>query len=280
MNTDIGNVLSYSRKDGYGFVARTFRAGHKKKVYFRISNIKKGYPDLAARLNNEWPSSPLRFWYQTEDTDRGEQVLEAIRPGLLRTKAHKDLPYLVGRVEEMWLSLDESTPDWLFETTIDLVGVDRAGELRSSRAELEEQKRKNDIQKYEEQMAARRIEAEKRKAQQEVEEAKWRAQREIEEENRQARQRILDNELEQLVSEMKQKNFKTSADLSEYIRNNNLRNKYKNISGVLQMTRGDESWDFECGISPALYRKLCERLNLGNRQSGATPGSFTPFKDL
>lgn len=280
MNTDIGNVLSYSKKDGYGFVARTLRSGHRKKVYFRINSIKRGHPDLAERLDNEWPSRPLRFWYQTEDTDRGEQVLEAIQPEFLRIKASKDLPHLVSRVEKLWLSLDESAPDWLYEVTIDLVGLDRAGQLRSRRAVLQEEKRRTDIQKYEEQAAARRIEELNRKAQQEVEEAKWRAQREIEEEKLKARQRILDNELEQLVSEMKQKNFKTSADLSEYIRNNNLRSKYKNISGVLQMTRGDESWDFEGGISPALYRKLCERLNLGNRQSGATPGSFTPFKDL
>ena len=83
-----------------------------------------------------------------------------------------------------------------------------------------------------------------------------------------------------LVAEFEGKGYTKSAQVSKYIVENRLGNKYQNISGVLEMTKNGETWDFHGGFPPNVYAALCRCLNLGNNESGAKPGKFVPFKDL
>ncbi len=83
-----------------------------------------------------------------------------------------------------------------------------------------------------------------------------------------------------LVAEFEGKGYTKSAQVSKYIVENRLGNKYQNISGVLEMTKNGETWDFHGGFPPNVYAALCRCLNLGNNESGAKPGKFVPYKDL
>lgn len=89
-----------------------------------------------------------------------------------------------------------------------------------------------------------------------------------------------EEEFESLVIEMASKGFTKSKQVSRYIVENRLGNKYQNISGVLKMSNGMDTWDFHGGFPPNIYAELCRRLNLTNEVSGAIPGEFVSFKDL
>lgn len=73
MALDYGTVQSYNER-GFGFVSRTLRQ-NLPHVFFHIKVIKHKYPDLAAALDDD-SYGTLSFWYDTESTDRGDQVRE------------------------------------------------------------------------------------------------------------------------------------------------------------------------------------------------------------
>lgn len=87
-------------------------------------------------------------------------------------------------------------------------------------------------------------------------------------------------EFELLLQEMKQLNFTRSAQVSNYIVQNQLGKKYQNISGIVEMARKGETWSFRGGFPPKIYRLLCEQLGLENNRSAATAIAFRPFKTL
>ena len=89
---------------------------------------------------------------------------------------------------------------------------------------------------------------------------------------------IKDIEFEQLIKEVSSFRFTQSKDLSSYIIKNQLGNKYQNISGILEMEKDGNRWDFDGGFSPEIYAKICERLNLNNQFSGAKVVGFKSFK--
>ena len=74
--------------------------------------------------------------------------------------------------------------------------------------------------------------------------------------------------------------FRKSHQVSDYIIKNKLGDKYQNISGVLEMENSTSSWKFNGGFPPRIYAKLCERLNLGNKETDSRVTGFTSFKDL
>lgn len=89
-----------------------------------------------------------------------------------------------------------------------------------------------------------------------------------------------EEEFRQLVQEMTAHNFTYSSDVSRHIVDHELGKKYKHISGILQMELGGNVFDFKGGFPPHIYARLCEELDLRNQGSKATPGRFTPFKDI
>ncbi|HII1980841.1 TPA: hypothetical protein ACYZXV_000404 [Escherichia coli] len=89
-----------------------------------------------------------------------------------------------------------------------------------------------------------------------------------------------DQEFNKLAIELSEQGFTHSSEVSEYIVKNNLGTKYKNISGILQMTRRGNEWSFDGGFPPDIYARLCQRLKLKNKGSHARPGKFTPYKNV
>ncbi|MBM7070672.1 hypothetical protein JQC92_01265 [Shewanella sp. 202IG2-18] len=89
-----------------------------------------------------------------------------------------------------------------------------------------------------------------------------------------------DKEFKQLVNDLSPLKFRTSKELSAYIVQNNLGHHYPNISGVLDMSNGEDSWKYEGGFPPDIYRRLCIELKLESQHSLARPGSFKSYNQL
>jgi hypothetical protein len=89
-----------------------------------------------------------------------------------------------------------------------------------------------------------------------------------------------DQEFELLVAELQSEGFTQSSQVSSYIIQNKLGNKYQNISGVLEMKNSSSTWKFKGGFPPKIYAMVCERLNLGNKGTDSKVTKFTSFKDL
>lgn len=87
-------------------------------------------------------------------------------------------------------------------------------------------------------------------------------------------------ELSSLLSLFKSKNFTTSSQISSCIRANKLGEKFPNLSGVLTMENGADTWKFRGGISPKFYAIVCSYLGLSNHNSGARPVDFTSYQNL
>ena len=319
MNTDFGIVKRYFTDRGFGFVTHTFLSGQQEEVFFHIKNIKRAHPELAERLDSDELSETVHFWYETEVTNKGEQVRAIIKPESIHDRIADNLPDFVGKVVSMWMNLGAAVPSWLHDVTIDLVGIDQTSELRLKRAALEEDRRKADEQERKERNAARKIEEAKRQrlideqnALRKTQEEDRRKADEQERKERDAarkkeevkRQRLIDEqnalrkaqeeveekefeqlvveekEFEQLVSEMAPLGFTESAQVSAYIVRNKLGYKYKNISGILEMELNGNTWNFKGGFPPRIYARLCQELGLGNRETQAKPGKFESFKEL
>jgi hypothetical protein len=95
-----------------------------------------------------------------------------------------------------------------------------------------------------------------------------------------SQERIEEEEFRNLLEEVSAQGFTRSNQVSDYIVKNRLGNKYKNISGILQMEAGGETWSFNGGFPPRIYARLCEEMGLGSNGSQARPVSFKPFKDI
>jgi len=61
---------------------------------------------------------------------------------------------------------------------------------------------------------------------------------------------------------------------------NKLGHKYRNISGVVKMKEGANTWKFDGGFPPKIYRNLCRRLGLSNNGSHTRVVDFKSFNDL
>ena len=279
MNTDFGIVKRYFTDRGFGFVTHTFLSGQQEEVFFHIKNIKRAHPELAERLDSDELSETVHFWYETEVTNKGEQVRAIIKPESIHDRIADNLPDFVGKVVSMWMNLGAAVPSWLHDVTIDLVGIDQTSELRLKRAALEEDRRKADEQERKERDAARKKEEVKRQRLIDEQNALRKAQEEVEE--KEFEQLVVEEkEFEQLVSEMAPLGFTESAQVSAYIVRNKLGYKYKNISGILEMELNGNTWNFKGGFPPRIYARLCQELGLGNRETQAKPGKFESFKEL
>lgn len=88
-------------------------------------------------------------------------------------------------------------------------------------------------------------------------------------------------EFNELITELSKLGFTHSSEVSEYIVKNNLGNKYKNISGIIQMTKHSDKWLFDGGFPPDVYGRLCRKVKLNNNNgSQSRPGKFTPYKSI
>jgi hypothetical protein len=88
------------------------------------------------------------------------------------------------------------------------------------------------------------------------------------------------SELAALISEVEMKRFEYSKELSNYIIKNQLKNKYRNISGVVKMEKSGEQWDFSGGFPKKIYSIVCTELGLSDLGTTAKAIGFKAFKDM
>jgi len=250
MKIDFGVVRNYITDRGFGFVTRTFLVGRQSEVFFHIRNVKKGRPDLAEKLGDEESEETISFWYEVEETSKGEQVRSVLRSETIREIGVENLPFIIGKIEEFWRNINSQIPAGVRDATTDFVGSERAGELESERNELINEKKRI--------VSKRREEREAQPKQEEIEE----------------------NEFSQLVAEMAPLGLTHSTQVSSYIVKNKLGLKYKNISGIVKMKQEGTEWNFKGGFPPNIYARLCEALDLQNNGTSARVVGFTSFKDL
>lgn len=265
IKVDFGVVKKYFTDKGFGFITHTFLDDHQPEVFFHIKSIKHTRHDLVEKLVNKEPLNTIYFWYQTENTNKGEQVYKVLKSDLIREIVTDTLPIYADKIESIWSNVDYALPVWLRDVTVDLVGIDRANELSLKREFKEREKRENEEERQKKQEALRRIEEEK-------------LQKQIEEKI--IYEEIKAKEFEQLVAEIKSLGFTRSNQVSWYIRENRLGNKYKNISGIVKMQKDGDLWSFEGGFPSDIYARLCRELELNNQGSYARVVGFKPYKDL
>jgi hypothetical protein len=261
VNIDFGIVKKYFSDRGFGFVTRTFLSSRQSEVFFHIRNVKKTRADLAEKLGKYEPTDSIWFWYDTEITSKGEQVLGIVDSGEIHNLDFDNLPTIIDKIEVIWADVDSNMPDWLQEVTLDLLGIDRVEELSLERDALEKEIRKIEKKRQKE---IRKVEKKRQKQLK-----KEKIQKDIEE-----------KEFEQLVVEMKVLGITESKYVSRYIMSNKLGHKYKNISGIVKMEHDGTVWDFKGGFPPEIYARLCNELGLRNQGTRARALSFKAFKDL
>lgn len=83
-----------------------------------------------------------------------------------------------------------------------------------------------------------------------------------------------------LVEKMRPKNFTLSHEVSMYIIQHKLHEKYGKLAGNLELEKNGSSFTYRGGISPAFYARLCQDLNLGDKNSGARIIGFTSYERM
>lgn len=263
-SVDFGVVKRYLPEKGFGFVGSTLAGSDKQEVFFHIKTLKKTHPDIARKLNAEQADEPVSFWYASEKTDRGMSVSAVLKVEDIRQR-HDAFSFLTQRVEGAWKEMTAVVPDWLERVTLELLGPDRVKEFKIERV------RRSQQQRHEHEVARQAV------LQQQEDE---RLKREYGLETERIRKQVEESEFEQLVADVSALGFTHTGQLSNYIMKNKLGYKYKNISGVLKMMRGGDTWDFEGGFPPAVYAQICKALGLDNKGTRARAIGFTSFDEL
>lgn len=229
MNINFGEVKKYISERGFGFVTHKILVGECPEVFFHISAIKKSNPSIAEQLNNE--EDNIYFWYEYENTNKGEQLVIILKPCDVDDKVLSDIAI---RLEELWLDISKSIPQWLNQATTELLKTKDIERFIEERQHLIEKKKETEQKIQDDKRAQEKTEQE---ARQKIQDEK-RVQNGIEE-----------NEFQQLVNEMQPLGFINSSQVSNYIVRKKLGLKYQNISGILEMTKDGTSWDFKGGVS-------------------------------
>jgi hypothetical protein len=256
-----GMVDRYVVARGFGFVRNDLPGERWGSYFFHITTLEKACPDLAISLEG---GAAVGFWYRLEDTPKGKRALPLSLEELHANPA-SSLP-LATQIEALWEGSD--TPLWLEAVTRDFFGEERASELIRHREEAEANRKKLQAQELAARLAKKAAEQAERDARKRAEDEKLEAQRRAEE-----------AEFDALVAEIRPLGFSHSSQVSKYIVQNSLGNKYKKISGYLTMESGEEKWEFKGGFPPTIYARLCEALNLNNYHSGARATQFESFEE-
>ena len=89
----------------------------------------------------------------------------------------------------------------------------------------------------------------------------------------------VEKRIEGLVAFFEPMRFTKSSQLSNYSAENQLGYKYPDLSGYLELTNGDDTWEFEGAIHPKYYAEVCYRLGLDNENSDSIPQSFESYRE-
>jgi cold shock CspA family protein len=255
MSIDFGST-KYRQDRGFGFASRTFSSG--KPVFFHIKAVRQTHPALADLLDNDAFKGPLHFWFRYELGPRGPQVAVVLDPEQLRSEYSEQIPPLVAAIRLSWRNVRSPLSEALKRAASDLLSADELSELDRERQSLETQGVRPQI----ETMVPEGVE------------------RESSVEDWLATEVLKQREFCALVDEVRAHGFTHSHEVSAYIVANKLGFKYPNVSGVLEMQQAGRRWDFNGGIEPSVYARLCSALGLTNKGSAAVPVRFTPYSNV
>jgi cold shock CspA family protein len=206
MTLDYGRVQKYNIERGFGFVRRTVQANARRsdEVFFHISKIEARYPFAAYQLQGGYHYG-ISFWFETENTEKGERVSQVWLIADDIPNSQRDS--FLAMIRSHWHNIDKSLPDWLEKVTCLFVGNSGLDELRQKRECLLHEHRKAEAEKK------RLLEQEQRQAevdrlaklhaeQQEREraEAQREAQRQAEEAATQARLAVIQQPVRPLIA--------------------------------------------------------------------------------
>ena len=276
MNIRFGFVVKYFPQKGFGFVTHPLNSGTLKEVFFHISNVQKSHKGIANKLLSYDSGDSIYFWYESESTQKGEQLKRVLEADTIHEILKHNLGSFTKKIEYIWKDIEKPQPIWLNDVTRDLVGINELNKLNLDREILMKKKKEVEEQQRIERERLTKIEI----AQIEEERKRINEERKKQLELQERQRKIEEEEFEQLVDEMQTKGFTQSSQVSHYIIRNRLGDKYKHISGVLEMANNHSSWKFNGGFPPHIYAKLCNRLGLGNKGTDSKVTGFTAFKDL
>jgi len=286
-----GIVKEFHPEKGFGFLTHPISLGPRRDIFFHITNVKWSDESLAERIST---NEKICFWYVAEQTPKGEQLCGILSPLEVFNLHHINASDFNDNIKLIWRDIEKSIPIWLEVATIGLFGLNGNDELKSEREKLiQKRNEEREIQLKEQERIRKeieekaRIEREKRaeeRKKQEIEKADAQKQAQDERKRQQEQKRhqenLMEEEFELLVAEIQNMGFKLSAQVSKYIVENRLGDKYQTISGILEMENGGSTWKFKGGFPPEIYGALCRRLNLDNNGTDSKVIGFTPFKDL
>ena len=266
MNVYFGVVEKYFSEKGFGFITHPLDSKIRKDVFFHIRNVKKSNKIIADKLSSYAPGDNIYFYYEAENTSKGEQVKSILPTDSIGELLKYNLHNLTQTLERIWKDFEIPQPVWLCDITQDIIGTDGLNKLKQEREHLIEKKKEAEELKQKEKErieAERQLQLELQRKERERIEVERQKQRELQEQQRKVEQeeqvrqrRIKDEEFELLVAEMKSKGFTMSAQVSNYIINHRLGNKYGHISGILVMENSSSSWEFNGGFPPDIYAKF------------------------
>ena len=147
MKIEFGHVQKYNTDRGFGFVTRTFNDSDRrsnKNVWFHITKIKHNYPELAKQLDSG-SYTDVCFWYEIDSSEREKVDKIWLDVNDIPNHIRDDL---IAYIEQLWHSIDKSSPQWLEQVTLALVGESRKNELNQIRSDqICQQKEAEDLRR-------------------------------------------------------------------------------------------------------------------------------------
>ena len=134
MSINYGSVQKYQENRGFGFVTSTLQQSGNtaSTTFFHINKFKHKYPQLYCQLCNGYID--IEFWYNTENTVKGEQVSEVWLDLVDVPNPLKE--GIVLQIEHCWLNTNCSPSILLDKITVEIAGIKRRDDLRSQRTQL------------------------------------------------------------------------------------------------------------------------------------------------
>ncbi|MEG4209530.1 hypothetical protein [Microcoleus sp. S13_B4] len=308
MTIDFGSIKGYNPDRGFGFVGHTF-FNPDGKVFFHIKKIRRKHPELAQKLDSGEAFETVNFWYEIETTEKGEQVSKLwLNADDIPKSYTNELCGLKQKIESIWKNIGSPKPSWLDIVTRELVGVARRHELSVERDNLKSQLRAAKDERRREAEALLPNEIARLIANNRLKKTKADESEQQKNESEPPKHdpppppkhdpppppkhdpppppkpdpppNDPNDELKQLLAEMRPLKFKNSKELSAYIVKHKLGYRYPNISGIVIMEDGGKEWPFSGGFPPKIYKIICEKLGLVNQGTSARATKFTSYQQL
>lgn len=295
MKINFGVVKKYVADRGFGFISAVFANADPDHLFFHIKTVKKGSSSLANQLAEEGLKEPVTFWFEVEDTPKGQQVSFLLEPDIIKEQYESEFEVISLELEAIWKDINSRLPFWAHQVSVDLLGAEKTQQLAVIREKLEQEEnvRKQQLKEQEERERKQRLkeqeealrkvreaEAEKRRLMLEAQRKQREAEEQKKREYEKCQQEIEDNEFDALIAEMKTQRFTHSKQMSKYIVTNKLGHKYRHISGIVRMEKDHREWDFNGGFPCEIYARLCNELGLRNKNSGARAIWFKSYDEI